>query len=236
MRLLIIEDDQELASALSRGLSQQGYAVDTAADGEEGLYLADVNEYDLLLLDLILPVMDGFEVLRHLRTGNSALPILILTARGRTEERVKGLDFGADDYLVKPCQFEELCARLRALMRRDAKSRSPVLRCKDLALDPASHTAWRGRRRLELTRMEFGVLEYLMRQSGKPVSQEELMEHVWNREANQFSNVVRVHVKSLRQKLSDDARCPTYLETVAGVGYRLISIPGSESTVASSDA
>ena len=173
MRLLIIEDDRELASAVSRGLSQQGYAVDTAADGEEGLYLADVNEYDLVLLDLNLPEMDGLEVLRHLRTGNAELPVLILTARGRTEERVKGLDFGADDYLVKPFQFEELCARLRALMRRDAKSRSPVLRCKDLALDPASHTAWRGRRRLELTRKEFGVLEYLMRQSGNPVTQEE---------------------------------------------------------------
>ena len=236
MRLLIVEDDQELASALSRGLSQQGYAVDTAEDGEQGLYLADVDAYDLVLLDLILPVIDGLEVLRHLRTRNSTLPILILTARGRTEERVKGLDLGADDYLVKPFQFEELCARLRALTRRDAKSRSPILRCKDLALDPATHTAWRGRRRLELTRKEFAVLEYLMRQMGKPVSQEELMEHAWNREANQFSNVVRVHVKSLRLKLNDDARCPTYLETVTGVGYRLISTPGSESTVASSDA
>lgn len=222
MRILIIEDEIDLARALARGLRQQGYAVDIAADGEAGWEAGAVHEYDLVILDLNLPAMDGLEVCRRLRACKPELLILILTARGRLEDRVTGLDLGADDYLVKPFHFEELSARLRALLRRDLRVRAPILTVGDLKLDPASRAVWQGKRRLDLTAKEFAILEYLMRHPGEVVSQEELIAHVWNEDVNLFTTSVRVHIHALRRKLDDDARNPRYIETIAGVGYRLI--------------
>lgn len=227
MRVLIVEDESDFANALARGLRQQGYAVDIATTGEEGWAKGEVNEYDLVILDLNLPEMDGLEVCRRLRKNKPALLILMLTARDRLEDKVAGLDLGADDYLVKPFHFEELTARMRALLRRDLRVREPILRVGDLELDSASRTAWRGRRRLELTTKEFAILEYMMRHPGEIVSQEALIEHVWGEEVNLFTGSVRVHIHSLRRALGDDADHPRYIETVVGQGYRLL-IPGEK--------
>ncbi len=228
MRLLVIEDEVDLADALARGLRKQGYAVDVAADGEQGWELAEVNEYDLVILDLNLPGVDGLEVCRRLRASRPHLLILMLTARSHPADRVTGLDLGADDYLVKPFHFEELGARIRALLRRDLRVREPILEWGELKLDPTARIIWHGNRRLELTRKEFGILEYLMRHPGEVVSQEELLEHVWDAEVDPFTQTVRVHINSLRRKLGDDARAPRYIETVVGEGYRLISPPSAE--------
>jgi len=229
MRLLIIEDELDLTNALARGLRQQGYAVDIATDGEQGWGMAMINDYDLLVLDLNLPGMDGLDVCRRLRSSKPDLLILMLTARDRLEDRVTGLDLGADDYVVKPFHFAELAARVRALLRRDLRVREPLLQCGDLKLDPVACIVWQGKRRLELARKEFGVLDYLMRHPGEVVSQEALLEHVWDVNADPFTNTVRVHVSSLRRKLGDDADAPRYVETVVGQGYRLIaSLPSEE--------
>lgn len=222
MRLLIIEDELDMALALARGLQQQGYAVDIASDGKQGWELATIHDYDLLILDLNLPGMDGLDICRHLREAQSQTLILMLTARDQPLDRVTGLDIGADDYLVKPFHFEELSARIRALLRRELRIREPILQYGSLKLDPASGTVWLKNRRLELTRKEFAILEYLMHHPGEIISQEELMEHVWDQNANPFSNTARVHIASLRQKLDDDPRSPQLLETIIGKGYRLI--------------
>lgn len=221
MRILIVEDELDLANALARGLRRKGYAVDIAATGEQGWELGEVNEYDLVVLDLNLPEMDGLEVCRRLRDSKPELLILMLTARSRVRDKVIGLDLGADDYLVKPFHFEELAARIRALLRRDLRVREPILCVGDLRLDPASRTAWQGKRRLELTRKEFGILEYLMRHPGEVVSQEELIEHVWGEEVNLFTGSVRVHIHSLRRKIGDNIKSSQYIETVVNQGYRL---------------
>ena len=230
MRLLIVEDEFDFAQALARGLRQQGYAIDVALDGAQGWELAEVNEYDLLILDLNLPEMDGLEVCRRLRASRPSLLILMLTARDRPDERVRGLDSGADDYLVKPFHFAELLARVRALLRRDMRVRTLLLQFADLKLDPTSRVAWQGNRRLELTSKEFGILEYLLRHLGEIVSQEALLEHVWDMRTNPLTNTVRVHVNSLRRKLGDLAETPRYIETVVGQGYRLGTASHSEET------
>jgi len=222
MRILIVEDELDLANALARGLRQKGYAVDIAVNGEEGWELGQINEYDLAILDLNLPKLDGMEVCKRLRSSKPKMLILMLTARSRLEDKIIGLDLGADDYLVKPFHFEELTARIRALLRRDLRVREPILHAGDLKVDPASRIAWQGKRRLELTAKEFAILEYLMRHPGEVVSQEELIEHVWNEDVNLFTASVRVHIHSLRRKLGDSVDCPQYIETIAGIGYRLI--------------
>ncbi|MDI6694239.1 MAG: response regulator transcription factor [Anaerolineales bacterium] len=222
MKLLIIEDEADFANALARGLRRQGYAVDITTDGEQGLELAEVNEYDLLILDLNLPGMDGLDICRQLRSKQPRLLILMLTARSRLEDKVAGLDLGADDYLIKPFHFEELSARIRALLRRDLRVREPVLCAGDLKLDPASRIAWQGKRRLELTTKELAILEYLMRHPGEVISQEELIEHVWGEDVNLFTSSVRTHIHSLRRKLGDMAEKPRFIETVTAQGYRLL--------------
>ena len=221
VRLLVVEDEPDLAQALAKGLRHQGYAVDTALDGVQGWDLAETNEYDLLILDLNLPEMDGLEVCRRLRASRPSLLILMLTARNLPEERVVGLDLGADDYLVKPFHFAELLARIRALLRRDIRVRTPLLQYIDLKLDAATRVVWQGNHRLELTSKEFGILEYLLRHQREIVSQEALLEHVWDMQVNPLTNTVRVHVNSLRRKLGDMAEMPRYIETVVGQGYRL---------------
>lgn len=221
MRLLVIEDEPDLAEGLARGLRQQGYAVDVAYDGLQGWELAITNEYDLLILDLNLPEMDGLEVCRRVRASRPALLILMLTARSGPDERVTGLDLGADDYLVKPFHFGELVARIRALLRRDMRARTPLLQYRNLKLDPLARVVWLDKRRLELTGKEFSILEYLMRHQGEVVSQEALLEHVWDMQANPLTNTVRVHINSLRRKLEDMAESPSYIETCIGHGYRL---------------
>jgi len=221
MRLLLVEDEIDIASALAAGLRRQGYAVDIAEDGQQALELAGVTDYDLLILDLNLPKLDGLEVCRRLRASCPSLLILMLTARSQPQERVIGLDTGADDYLVKPFHFAELVARLRALLRRDVRTRTPLLEYQDIKLDPVTRTAWQANRRLELTNKEFGILEYLLRHQEEIVSQETLLEHVWDMQANPLTNTVRVHMNSLRRKLGDVAETPRYIETVIGQGYRL---------------
>jgi len=222
MRVLIIEDEFDLAKALAKGLKDNGYAADIALLGEEALQKIEFNEYDLAVLDLNLPDIDGLELCQILRARRPRLLILILTCRKRLKDKVMGLDMGADDYLAKPFHFQELLARIRALLRRDLPTKEPILQVGDLKLDPSSRTVWQGNRRLELRNKEFCILEYLMRRAGEVISQEELLEHAWGEEELDFFTAsLRVHIHSLRRELGDDAQNPKYIETLPGVGYRL---------------
>jgi two-component system, OmpR family, response regulator len=191
MRLLVVDDAPDIATLLKLAFQLDGYAVDTALAGAPALELAAVNDYDVLILDLGLPDMDGMEVCRRLRAAQPQLLIIMLTARSDRDDIIAGLDAGADDYLAKPFDYQELVARVRALLRRDMRVRQPVLRCGDLTLDPAAGRLRQGDRDIHLTRKQFRILEYLMRRRGEIVSQEELLEHVWNVDANPFTNTVR---------------------------------------------
>ena len=221
MRLLVVEDENDLSSVLVKEFEKEGYAVDLAIDGEKALSFAEVNDYDLVILDLNLPIIDGFDVLGRLQANHSLTKILIVTARVEVEDRVKGLDLGAHDYLIKPFHLKELKARVRALLRREFVTQDTVLCCGRLVLDTAKHLAWCNNRQLNLTRKEFAILRYLLIQTGKVVSQEELLEHIWDESVNPFTNVVRVHINTLRRKLGDNTKNPVYIETLPGVGYRL---------------
>jgi DNA-binding response OmpR family regulator len=220
MRILVVEDEKDLADSLAQGLRLQGYAADIAYDGEEALVIMEVNDYDLVILDLNLPKIDGMEVCRRIRGSGAPTSILMLTARTSLSDRVKGLDQGADDYLVKPFHFPELLARVRALLRREGKSGHPILRIGDLVLDPNALKGFLKGAELELTVKEFAILEYLMRNAGRIVSQEELLEHVWDEQANLFTHTIKVHIKNIRKKL-DAVGGGGLLSTVKGRGYRL---------------
>jgi len=220
LRLLIVEDAIELARALADGLRAQGLAVDIAACAAEAQDKTTLVEYDLIILDLNLPDGDGVELCRVLRSGGSGAAILMLTARSRISDRVRGLDSGADDYLVKPFAFEELLARIRALLRRPAEQRQPEVRVGRLVICPATFRAAYGGQGLSLTAREFAVLEYLARRSPSVVSAEELLEKVCDEHANPFSNTIRVHLANLRRKLRLAAGAEL-IETVVGRGYRL---------------
>lgn len=218
MRILVVEDEKDLADALARGLHRQGYAVDIAYDGEEALNQFEVNDYDLILLDLNLPKVDGVEVCRQVRASGSPVGILMLTARSGLDDRVLGLDEGADDYLVKPFHFPELLARVRAVLRREGESRHIILRIGDLVIDPNSLKGYYRGTEIAFTVKEFAILEYLMRNAGRIVSQEELLEHVWNEDANLFTHSIKVHIKNIRKKLSA-AGADGVISTVKGKGY-----------------
>jgi DNA-binding response OmpR family regulator len=218
MRILVTEDEKDLADALVKGLERQGYAVDVAYDGEESLRLAEVNDYDLLILDLNLPKVDGMGVCQKLRDSGSSIGILMLTARAGLDSRVEGLDIGADDYLVKPFHFPELMARVRSILRREGEHRKPILRTGDLVLDPNTIRASVRDKQITLTAKEFGILEYLMRNVGRVVSQEEILEHVWSEDANMFTQSIKVHINNLRKKL-DAAGGEGLISTIKGKGY-----------------
>jgi len=209
-----------MAVLLERGFREEGYAVDTAHDGADGLWLATENDYDAIVLDVMLPEIDGFEVCRRLRAAARWAPVLLLTARGSIEDRVVGLDAGADDYVTKPFSFAELAARVRALVRRPNGARPPVLEVGDLRLDPATHQAWRGEVQLPLSPKEMALLELLMRHAGDVVTRTQILDHVWDFAYDGVSNVVDQYVAYLRKKM-DRPFARSDLETVRGVGYRL---------------
>jgi two-component system OmpR family response regulator len=220
MRLLLVEDDAKLAAAVCRGLRGEGYAVDHAADGDEALADAHVWDYDAVVLDLMLPRRDGFEVCRALRERGDGVPILMLTARGNVDDRIRGLDAGADDYLAKPFDFGELLARLRALIRRGPSERSPQLTIGELVVDPARHAVTCAGEPVELTAREFSVLEYLARRPGELVTRAELLDHVWDANYAGSTNVVDVYVGYVRRKLGRPL-----IRTVRGAGFILDAEP-----------
>jgi two-component system OmpR family response regulator len=220
MRILIVEDEPKLARLLARGLHEEGHAADVAATGEEALWMAESAVYDAIVLDVMLPGLDGFEVCRTLRERRVWTPVLILTARDAVEDRIEGLDTGADDYLLKPFAFSELLARLRALVRRAPAERPVELQAGDLRLDPAAHRAWRGSSELDLSAKEFTLLEVFMRHAGETLSRVQLLDGAWDMAFESRSNVIDVYVRYLREKI-DRPFGRRALETVRGVGYRL---------------
>jgi two-component system OmpR family response regulator len=220
MRVLVAEDEARMASLLKRGLEEEGYAVDVSGDGLEAVWMATENEYDVIVLDVMLPGIDGFEVCRRLRAEERWAPVLMLTARDQVEDRIRGLDAGSDDYLTKPFSFAELVARLRALLRRGSHERPTVLAVGDLRLDPSRRRAWRDKTELDLTAKEFALLEFFMRHPGEVLSRTRLLEHVWDFAFDGTSNVIDQYVAYLRRKIDRPFERED-LETVRGAGYRL---------------
>jgi DNA-binding response OmpR family regulator len=220
MRILVVDDDRRLCSVIKRGLLEEAYAVDLAYDGEEGEYLAEINPYDLIILDIMLPKKDGIEICRELRAKKVNTPVLMLTAKDAVEDRVKGLDTGADDYLVKPFAFNELLARARALLRREGTSKSPVLQVGDLTLNTLTRQVWRGQRPVELTTKEYVILEYFMRHPKVVVTRTMIEEHAWDYDFDSLSNLVDVYIRRLRRKIDNEGE-ESLIQTVRGAGYRL---------------
>lgn len=223
MRILVVEDSEKMLGLVRRGLEEEGFAVDVARDGDEAIWFASENPYDAIVLDVTLggsASIDGFEVCRRLRGAERWSPVLMLTARDAVEDRVHGLDVGADDYLTKPFSFDELVARVRALVRRGAQRRPSILRVGDLSLDPAAHQVLRGGRTIELTSKEFALLEFLMRHTGEVLSRTILIEHVWDFAHDGDSNLIDVHIRNLRMKIDRPFGLDS-IDTIRGVGYRL---------------
>jgi len=216
----VVEDEKKLGELLGRGLREEGYAADVADRGEAALWMARAVDYDAIVLDLMLPGVDGFDVCRRLRSDGVWTPVLMLTARDAIEDRVTGLDSGADDYLTKPFSFDELLARLRALTRRAPAERPAVIEAGELRLDPAAHKAWRGQSELDLSAKEFALLEVFMRRAGVALTRTQLLDGAWDIAFESRSNVVDVYVRYLRQKI-DRPFGTDSIETVRGVGYRL---------------
>ena len=223
MRILLVEDESRVAGFIAKGLREQAYAVDIASDGEQALYQAAVNQYDIVILDVMLPLKDGHTVCRELRASGFRTPILMLTARGAVDDRVEGLDSGADDYLAKPFDFKELLARLRALLRRPAGLLPQVARVADLTLDTGSHAVTRAGKPVSLTAKEYALIEFLVLNQGRVVGREQIGQHVWDENFDPFSNVIDVYIKRLRSKLD------------TGIGRRLIHTRRGEGYILSAD-
>ncbi|HJZ05171.1 DNA-binding response regulator [Candidatus Amesbacteria bacterium RIFCSPHIGHO2_01_FULL_48_32] len=219
MRVLLVEDEHRLSDVIKKGLEENGFAVDAAFDGEEGLFLAQSEDYDLIILDIMLPKMDGLEVCRRLRNRNLNIPILLLTAKSQVEDKVAGLDSGADDYLTKPFAFLELRSRIQALLRRSRQEASPLLTLSNLQLDPIRHQTVRAGRKVELTPKEFAVLEFLLRHKNEVVTRTMITEHVWDYNFEGMSNVVDVFVAAIRRKI-DKNSAVKLIHTIHGVGYK----------------
>jgi len=220
MRVLLVEDEPRVAGFIAKGLREQTYAVDIARDGEEAVYYAGVIQYDLVILDVMLPIKDGYSVCRDLRGSGTRTPILMLTARDAVDDRVRGLDCGADDYLTKPFDFKELLARLRALSRRAAEIRPELIRAGDLALNTANHAVTRSGKSISLTAKEYALLEFLMLNQNRIVGREQIAQHVWDENFDPFSNIIDVYVRRLRTKIDVGFERPL-LHTRRGEGYML---------------
>jgi DNA-binding response OmpR family regulator len=220
MRILLVEDEPAAAQMLAKGLREQTFAVDLAADGEAALYQASINDYDLILLDVNLPGKDGLEVCRELRVGGSTVPVLMLTARDTVQDRVAGLDYGADDYLTKPYAFHELLARVRAVMRRGPVLSSETIAIRDLVVDKKARSVKRSGVRIDLTAKEYALLEYLAQRADQVVGRADIAEHVWDENFDPFSNLIEVYIQRLRRKI-DDNHSQKLLRTRRGEGYML---------------
>jgi len=219
MQILIVEDEKKLVATLRRGLLEEHYAVDAAYDGEQALEKFSLNEYDLIILDLMIPKIDGMSLLRQIRESDASVPIIILTAKSSPEDKITGLDGGADDYLTKPFSFAELSARIRALLRRGNKADPPVLGIDNLSLNPATRRVERGGKEITLTSREFALLEYLMRNQNKVLSETKILEHVWDFNYEGLSNIVATYIKYLRKKLRVSDSDKELIHTVRGCGY-----------------
>ena len=217
---MLAEDDRRIANFVSRGLRENAYAVDVVNNGEDALYQISISDYDLIILDVMMPIKDGFEVCRELRQGGNKTPVLMLTARDAVEDRILGLDFGADDYLIKPFEFGELLARLRALLRRQSGIRPPKMVIADLEIDTVSQKVRRGGNEILLTAKEYALLEYLAREKGKVIGREEISTHVWDESFDAFSNLIEVYVNRLRAKIDRDFALQL-IHTRRGAGYVL---------------
>ena len=220
MRVLLVEDEPRIAGFIAKGLRERAYAVDVARDGEEALYYAGVNEYDLVILDVMLPIKDGYAICRELRGSGFRSPILMLTARDAVDDRVAGLDSGADDYLTKPFDFKELLARLRALSRRSTEIRPEVIQVADLTLNPENHAISRAGRSISVTAKEYALLEFLMLNQDRVVNREQIAQHVWDENFDPFSNIIDVYVRRLRTKI-DAGFAEPLIHTRRGEGYIL---------------
>lgn len=220
MRILLVEDDVRIVGFVAKGLRENSYAVDAATDGEDALYQAAINDYDVIILDVMLPIKDGFTVCREIRESGSKTPILMLTARDAIDDRICGLDFGADDYLVKPFDFNELLARLRALLRRGGEIRPPKIVIADLEIDTTARRVRRGGQEILLTGKEYALLEYLAREQNKVIGRAEIAEHVWDENFDAFSNLIEVYIKRLRSKI-DEGFDTRLIHTRRGAGYIL---------------
>jgi len=221
MKILVIEDELKLANALSRGLKQENYAVDVANNGNIGLSMALHDEYDLMIIDRMLPGKEGLEIVKEMREKGIKTPIIILTAKGQIRNRVEGLDAGADDYMVKPFSFEELLARIRALLRRPAETSDNILQVGDLTMDTSKLEVRRGKKRIKLTSTEYALLEYLMRNEGRTLSKDKIIGHVWDFDADILPNTVEAYIGSLRRKIDKPFAGPELIHTLRGFGYRL---------------
>ena len=224
MRILVVEDEYRIASFIKRGLKEEKYSVDVASDGDKGLYLVDINEYDLIILDIMLPGKDGIFICRELRKKGIDTPILMLTARDTIEDKVAGLDMGADDYLTKPFVFDEFLARVRALLRRKNTVKKTVLKVDDLELDQVTHKVKRAGQIISLTSKEYALLEYLMLNTDQVVTRTMISEHVWNEDFDSFTNIIDVYIRYLRHKI-DKGFCKPLLHTIRGTGYILSVSP-----------
>jgi len=220
MRLLVVEDEKKVSSFIKKGLEEEGYAVDVASDGETGLQMALDRVHDLIILDIQLPKLDGLSVLYELRKEKVSTPVLLLTVRATIEDKVLGLDAGADDYLTKPFAFQELVARTRALLRRRTEGKPAVLQVADLTLNPTRRTVFRGDRKIDLTTKEFALLDYLMRNPGRVLTRTMIAEHVWDYDFDSTTNVIDVYVNYLRKKIDSDHK-QKLIHTIRGVGYML---------------